>query len=148
MKEDIKKLESHRQIRLDIRQRAISTWVRDVLNKDTERRKEEIRRLSKNIIHNPQPPLEVDGGTEWEVAEIIDSRLFRNKGLQYRARWVGVEDNAWYPAGDYKNSTRAILDFHRRYPLKPGPSVRLPYWVEAAERDKFAVDHTDDNRTG
>jgi DNA repair exonuclease SbcCD ATPase subunit len=45
------KLESHRQSHLDIRQRAISTWVRDALNKDTERRKEEIRRLNKDVIH-------------------------------------------------------------------------------------------------
>jgi acetate kinase len=45
------KLESHRQSHLDLRQRAISTWVRDVLGKDTERRKEEIRRLNKDVIH-------------------------------------------------------------------------------------------------
>lgn len=45
------KLESHRQSHLDIRQRAISTWVRDALNKDTERRKQEIRRLNKDVIH-------------------------------------------------------------------------------------------------
>jgi hypothetical protein len=44
-------LESHRQSNLDIRQRAISTWVRDALNKDTERWKEEIRRLNKDVIH-------------------------------------------------------------------------------------------------
>ncbi|KAJ5741726.1 hypothetical protein N7533_011135 [Penicillium manginii] len=30
---------------------AISTWVRDALNKDTERQKEEIRRLNKDVIH-------------------------------------------------------------------------------------------------
>ncbi|KAE8379846.1 hypothetical protein BDV26DRAFT_155606 [Aspergillus bertholletiae] len=47
----IKKLESHRQGYLDIRQRAISTWVRDALNKDTERRKKEIRRLNQDVIH-------------------------------------------------------------------------------------------------
>jgi acetate kinase len=45
------KLESHRQKHMDIRQRAISTWVRDALNEDTERRKEEIRRLNKDVIH-------------------------------------------------------------------------------------------------
>ncbi|KAK2802378.1 hypothetical protein FQN50_007375 [Emmonsiellopsis sp. PD_5] len=47
----IKKLESHRQSHLDIRQWAISTWVRDALHKTTERRNEEIRRLNKDIIH-------------------------------------------------------------------------------------------------
>ncbi|KAF7125239.1 hypothetical protein CNMCM5793_001417 [Aspergillus hiratsukae] len=34
--------ESHRQSHLDLRQRAISIWVRDALSKDTPRRKEEI----------------------------------------------------------------------------------------------------------
>lgn len=38
------KLESHRQSHLDIRQRAISTWVRDAIHKDTERR-------NKDAIH-------------------------------------------------------------------------------------------------
>ncbi|KAK2789002.1 hypothetical protein FQN53_002818 [Emmonsiellopsis sp. PD_33] len=47
----IKKLESHRQSHLDIRQRAISTWVRDALHRATERQNEEIRRLNKDVIH-------------------------------------------------------------------------------------------------
>lgn len=51
MKDEIKKLDSHRQSHLDIRQRAISTWVRDALHKDTERRKEEIRRLNEDVMH-------------------------------------------------------------------------------------------------
>ncbi|KAJ5587459.1 uncharacterized protein N7459_003224 [Penicillium hispanicum] len=46
------KLEAHRQSHLDVRQRAISTWVRDALKKDTERRKEEIRRLNRDIIYD------------------------------------------------------------------------------------------------
>jgi hypothetical protein len=44
-------LESHRQSHLDLRQRAISTWVRDALKKGTERRKEEVQRLNKDFIH-------------------------------------------------------------------------------------------------
>lgn len=51
MNDKFQKLESHRQSHLDIRQRAISTWVRDALNKDTEGRKEDIRRLNKDVIH-------------------------------------------------------------------------------------------------
>ncbi|KAK2746916.1 hypothetical protein FQN55_005402 [Onygenales sp. PD_40] len=46
----IKKPESHRQSHLNIRQRAISTWVRDALHKPTERRNEETRRPNKDII--------------------------------------------------------------------------------------------------
>ncbi|KAJ5438671.1 uncharacterized protein N7458_009669 [Penicillium daleae] len=51
MKDQIKKLESHRQSHLDLGQRAISTWVRDALHKDTERRKEEIHGLNNDVIH-------------------------------------------------------------------------------------------------
>lgn len=47
---DYQKLESHRQSYLDLRQRAVSTWVRDAFGKDTKRRKEEIRRLNKAIL--------------------------------------------------------------------------------------------------
>ncbi|KAJ5691859.1 hypothetical protein N7462_001282 [Penicillium macrosclerotiorum] len=51
MTNKIEKLEAHRQSHLDIRQRAISKWVRDALNKDTERRKQEISRIDKDIIY-------------------------------------------------------------------------------------------------
>lgn len=47
----MQKLKYHRQTHVDVRQRAISIWVRDALNKDTERRKEEIPRLNKDVIH-------------------------------------------------------------------------------------------------
>lgn len=36
---------------LDVRQRAISTWVRDALGKDTPSRKVAIRNLNKNVVH-------------------------------------------------------------------------------------------------
>lgn len=51
MKDKVKKVESHHQCHLDLRQRAISTWVRDALKKDTER--EETTRLNKEI--GPRP---------------------------------------------------------------------------------------------
>lgn len=47
-----KKLEYHRQSHLDLRKRAISTWVRDALKKDTPRREEEIHRLNKDVIYS------------------------------------------------------------------------------------------------
>lgn len=51
MDDKIEKLEAHRQGHLDIRQKALSTWVRDALGKDTERRKQDIRRLNKEVVH-------------------------------------------------------------------------------------------------
>ncbi|KAJ9407167.1 hypothetical protein DTO045G8_5016 [Paecilomyces variotii] len=63
------KLEAHRQSHLDIRQRAISTWVRDALNKDTERRNEDIRRLNKDVIH---------GGDVRSDAMVVTERYKKN----------------------------------------------------------------------
>ncbi|KAJ5800709.1 uncharacterized protein N7518_002777 [Penicillium psychrosexuale] len=63
------KLESHRQSHLDLRQRAISTWVRDAFSKVTERRNEEIRRLNRDIIH---------GGDVRSDAMVVNERYSRN----------------------------------------------------------------------
>lgn len=41
--------EMHRQVSMDLRQRAITTWVRDTLHRDTPRRKDHIRALNKGI---------------------------------------------------------------------------------------------------
>ncbi|CEJ61515.1 hypothetical protein PMG11_10046 [Penicillium brasilianum] len=35
----------------NVRQRTFTTWVRDTLHKDTPRRTEDIRRLTKDVIH-------------------------------------------------------------------------------------------------
>ncbi|KAJ5555170.1 hypothetical protein N7461_003640 [Penicillium sp. DV-2018c] len=51
LKADMAKQESHRHAHLDVRQRTISTWARDALGKDTERRKQETRRLNKTVVH-------------------------------------------------------------------------------------------------
>ncbi|KAJ9306377.1 hypothetical protein DTO280E4_60 [Paecilomyces variotii] len=69
MNDKITKLEAHRQSHLDIRQRAISTWVRDALNKDTERRNEDIRRLNKDVIH---------GGDVRSDAMVVTERYKKN----------------------------------------------------------------------
>jgi transposase InsO family protein/predicted aspartyl protease len=67
----------------------------------------------------PAPPVEVDGEEEWEVSEVLDSRLFRRR-LQYLVRWTGYDDPTWEPV-DLVEGLRAVELFHDRYPLKPGP---------------------------
>ncbi|KAJ5086784.1 hypothetical protein NUU61_008091 [Penicillium alfredii] len=47
----LQKVEIHRQSHLDLRQRTISTWVRDALKKTSEHRREDLRRLNKGTIH-------------------------------------------------------------------------------------------------
>jgi hypothetical protein len=51
-------------------------------------------------IQTPPPPIEIDGEPEYQLEEIIDSRLHYNH-LQYRAKWTGYppeHDKVCYPA--------------------------------------------------
>lgn len=74
--------------------------------------------------HQRQPPPIVtsEGDIEWEVQEVLDSRLFgRWKKLQYLVSWTGYgpEQNSWEPAHNLKNAPEAIKEFHRRHPSAP-----------------------------
>jgi RNase H-like domain found in reverse transcriptase/Reverse transcriptase (RNA-dependent DNA polymerase)/Integrase zinc binding domain len=58
---------------------------------------------------------------EWEVKRLIDSRIHKTKGLQYRADWVGwPPDKKWYPAKNFENAPEVRNEFHAAYPNKPG----------------------------
>ena len=71
----------------------------------------------------PPPPIEIDEDLEWEVEEILDSRLNRRrKRFEYLVRWSGYHDPTWESADKLSNAQQAIVDFHRRYPHKPRPA--------------------------
>jgi len=77
-------------------------------------------------IKDPPPPIQIEGEDEYELDEIIDSRLHYNK-LQYRAKWKGYSpehDKVWYPAEKLNNAEHTVQRFHRRYPRKPGVDTR------------------------
>jgi hypothetical protein len=61
----------------------------------------------------------VDGEEEWEVEEILDSRMYRRR-LQYLVKWTGHDLPHWRPAEDM-NELEAVDRFHEDYPDKPGP---------------------------
>ncbi|OQD77732.1 hypothetical protein PENDEC_c002G06014 [Penicillium decumbens] len=109
-----------------------------------------LRRASKtdpltSQIEDPRPPVMVNDQQEWEVEEVLRSRLYYRK-LQYKVKWLGHDkDDTWYYAADFKNAPLKLFDFHRRYPDSPGPPKNLQTWLAAAENDKFVVDHADDN---
>ena len=88
----------------------------------------------------------VDGDTEWEVEQILASRVYHGK-LQYQVRWKGWSpDSEWYYAEGFRNSPEALRRFHDENPEKAGPPARLQTWLEMAERDEFVPDHKDDNK--
>jgi len=69
----------------------------------------------------PPPPIIVEGEPEYELEQIIDSRLHYGK-LQYRAKWTGYppeHDKVWYRYADFENVGIAKQQFHQKYPRKP-----------------------------
>ena len=57
------------------------------------------------------PPIIVDDNVEFEVKEILDSKLIR-KTLKYLVRWVGYVEPTWEPAELLKHSPELVHYFH------------------------------------
>ena len=68
----------------------------------------------------PPPPVQLPTGEEYEVDQILDSRVLRRQ-LQYLVLWKGypISEATWEPARHLKNATEVVRDFHHRYPHKP-----------------------------
>ena len=71
--------------------------------------------------------LEREDGTEevvekWEFESLLDCH--DEAGLHYLVKWRH-QAPTWQPADDLKGQDKVILEFHNKYPSKPGP----PSWV-------------------
>jgi hypothetical protein len=76
----------------------------------------------------PLPPVIINQKEEYEVEQIIDSRLHRNK-LQYLVHWKGytVMDRTWEPQSNLTNCQNLIEQFHQEHtdrPNKPSHGAR------------------------
>ena len=63
----------------------------------------------------PPPPVEVEGEEEWQVQEVLDSKLVRNR-LRYVVKWEGYDETTCEPAESI-NKLRTVDEFHEQYPL-------------------------------
>ena len=79
----------------------------------------------------PPPPVIIDGEPEYEISEILDSKLdkrYRCK-LQYLVKWLGYEntdeERSWISATELDHASDIVADFHKSYPDKPGPVSAL-----------------------
>ena len=79
------------------------------------------------------PPIEVDGEPEYEITEILDSKLDRCRcqcPLLYLVRWAGYkgtdEKTSWLVATELGHTTDLVTDFHQAYPDKLGPFETPP----------------------
>ena len=68
------------------------------------------------------PPVEVERELEYEVHEILDSKMERRR-LFYLVDWVGYgpEERTWEPATNVEHAKNAVADFHRTHPRRPSP---------------------------
>ena len=95
---------------------------------------------------DPPPPIIIDNEVEWEVERILAVRLRRNK-LQYKAKWLGHDDDpTWYPARNFANSPHLLYKFHEEYPDLPGPPHRLANWLDCWNKGEEVEDHKMDNK--
>ena len=85
-----------------------------------------------NRSQPPPPPVKVDGEPEYEITEILDSKLDRQRRecpLLYLVRWAGYEgtdeETSWLVATELGHTTDLLTDYHRAYPTKPGPFESL-----------------------
>ncbi|MBW0492506.1 hypothetical protein O181_032221 [Austropuccinia psidii MF-1] len=66
----------------------------------------------------PPPPVLVKDQEEWEVAQVLDSKLKRGK-LLYLVEWKGfsedIERPSWEPASNLTNSPDFVKDFHSMF---------------------------------
>ncbi|KAI3058787.1 hypothetical protein CBS147353_10649 [Aspergillus niger] len=102
---------------------------------------------SKTVINSPSQVCNAGGEEEWEVEEVVASRVFRGR-LQYQVRWKGYEpDKTWYPAHGLKGAPYKVRDFHATCPHQPGPPKRLEEWVRSWQMGHDLEDTPDDDLT-
>ena len=81
-----------------------------------------------NRTQPPPPPITVDDKSEYEISEILDSKLDNRRRvckLLYLVKWSGYkgtdEETSWLPANELGHVSEIVTEFHTRYPTKPGP---------------------------
>ena len=83
-------------------------------------------------VQSPPLPVFVDGELEFEITEILNSKVnkrCRNCKLLYLIRWTGYastdEETSWILATELGNAPKLVADYHTAYPAKPGPLHRI-----------------------
>ncbi|MBW0485948.1 hypothetical protein O181_025663 [Austropuccinia psidii MF-1] len=78
-----------------------------------------------NWHQEPPTPIIIEEEEEWEVSQILDSKIKRGK-LWYLVEWKGFsqdpEISTWEPTENLKNCPEPVQDFHSLYTDKPGPN--------------------------
>jgi hypothetical protein len=79
----------------------------------------------------PPPPVIIDEEPEYEISEILDSKLDKRRAckLLYLVRWSRYEgtdeETPWILAYKLGHASEIVSKFHIRYPNKPSPLSNL-----------------------
>jgi len=71
-------------------------------------------------------PVIIDGKSEYEISQIVDSKIDRQQAckLLYKMIWLEYEDikdkSEWIPISKLSYTVDLVSDFHIAYPAKPG----------------------------
>ena len=83
-------------------------------------------------VQPPPLPVFIDGKPEFEITEILNSKVNqcrRNCKLLYLVRWTGYagtdEETSWILATELGNAPELVVDYHVAYLTKPGPLHRV-----------------------
>ncbi|MBW0473329.1 hypothetical protein O181_013044 [Austropuccinia psidii MF-1] len=78
-----------------------------------------------NWNQEPPPLIIIEEEEEWEVSQILDSKLKR-KNVWYLVEWKGFgkdsERSTWEPVENLNNCPEPVKDFHSLYSDKLGPN--------------------------
>ena len=84
-----------------------------------------------NRSQDPPPPVIVDGKEYYHISEILNAKVDRRRRkcpLLYYVRWEGYEGTdeefGWVLADELEED-KTLLEFHAKYPHKPGPLSHL-----------------------
>ncbi|MBW0471483.1 hypothetical protein O181_011198 [Austropuccinia psidii MF-1] len=90
-----------------------------------------------NRYQFPPPPVRVKEKEEWEVAQVLDSKLRRGK-LWYLVELKGFSEDperkTWEPDSNLTSSADLVKDFNSLYPDKPGPITSRVIFMQPGHR--------------
>ena len=66
----------------------------------------------------PPPPTIIDDEIEYEVEQVLDSKLHHGK-LQYLVKWIGYNEPSWEPEENLEHAKDTVNDFYRLHPGAP-----------------------------
>ena len=77
---------------------------------------------------SPPPPVKIDSKLEYEISEILDSKIDKCRkhcNIVYLVRWASYEgtdeETSWILAKELGHASEIVTDFHKVYPNKPRP---------------------------